>query len=38
LRSATVLKCECGSTYTYGHKARHEKSNKHQQYLPTKPK
>ena len=33
LRNATVLECECGSSYTYGHKARHEKSKKHQQYL-----
>jgi hypothetical protein len=25
--------CVCGSTYTYFHKTRHEKSNKHKQYL-----
>ena len=25
--------CECGSTVVYGCKARHVKSNKHQQYL-----
>ena len=25
--------CNCGSTYTYFHKTRHFKSNKHQQYL-----
>ena len=33
LRNATVFECDCGLTYTYGHKARHFKSNKHQQYL-----
>ena len=33
IRNATVFDCECGSTYTYGHKARHFKSLKHQQYL-----
>ena len=33
LRNATVLECECGLTYTYGHKARHLKTKKHQQYL-----
>ena len=25
--------CECGATYTKGHKTRHEKSNKHKEYL-----
>eukprot|EP00438_Fugacium_kawagutii_P003275 Skav211050 [mRNA] locus=scaffold1351:49618:50124:- [translate_table: standard] len=30
-----ICLCNCRSTYTYGHKARHERSNKHQQYLQT---
>ena len=25
--------CECGYVYTYGHKARHQKTKRHQQYL-----
>jgi molecular chaperone DnaK (HSP70) len=25
--------CACGSDYTYGHKARHERTTKHQQYI-----
>ena len=25
--------CICGNSYTFGHKARHEKTQKHQQYL-----
>ena len=25
--------CECGKLYTFGHKKRHEKSQKHQNYL-----
>ena len=27
--------CECGRKYTYGHKARHLRSNKHQAYIAT---
>ena len=27
--------CECGDTYTYANKRRHERSNKHQNYLKT---
>eukprot|EP00438_Fugacium_kawagutii_P008706 Skav236656 [mRNA] locus=scaffold3354:4255:4770:+ [translate_table: standard] len=30
-----IFNCECGSTYTYGHKTRHFKTDKHQQYLQT---
>ena len=25
--------CECGSQYTYSHKAEHQKSNKHKEYI-----
>ena len=27
------FECECGSIYTHGHKARHMKSKKHQEYM-----
>jgi hypothetical protein len=27
--------CECGSSYTHAHKARHSRSLKHKQYLET---
>ena len=35
-RKEQTFTCECGSNYTYGHKTRHLKSNKHQQYLQNK--
>jgi len=31
-----VGKCECGSFYTHNHKARHEKTKKHQTYMKFK--
>ena len=32
-RIRQVCVCECGSTYTYGHKARHLNTRKHQKYI-----
>ena len=32
-RVGQVCVCQCGSSYTYGHKVRHEKSKKHQKYV-----
>ena len=32
-RKSQKIQCDCGMTYTYGHKSRHMKSNKHQAYL-----
>ena len=34
-KHSTKFNCECGGRYTYGHKARHLKTNKHKNYLET---
>ena len=34
-RLSEKIMCGCGKDYTYGHKARHEKSERHKQYLQT---
>ena len=33
VRQKEAFVCQCGMTYTYGHKARHLKTQKHQNYL-----
>ena len=30
------FKCDCGSTYSYSQKARHERTNKHIKYINQK--
>jgi hypothetical protein len=32
-RKNTVIYCECGCSYTRSHKAHHERSNKHEEYI-----
>jgi hypothetical protein len=34
-KQAKKFDCECGGKYSYKHKTRHERSNKHQEYLAT---
>jgi hypothetical protein len=36
-KKATVAECECGKTFTYGHKSRHLKTKKHLDYIANIP-
>ena len=36
-RDPTIIQCNCGGTFTYTNKARHEHSKKHQKYLQDNP-